>query len=121
MPEVEAFERNRPGVYRSVCKECRKKDKPFPQAPTKLRREYESKHPRPAVGDSFYCKVCERTMIVQKNRDICLDHNHQTGEIRGYICNDCNTGIGKLKDSVSMLKRAIKWLKGTLISLFFLN
>ncbi|MYC74972.1 hypothetical protein F4X10_04260 [Candidatus Poribacteria bacterium] len=112
------FERNRPDKYRSVCKECRKKEKPFPQAPAKLRREYESKYPRPQIGDSFYCKVCQRTMIVQNNRDVCLDHNHQTGEIRGYICNDCNTGIGKLKDNISMLRRAIQWLKGTLLSIF---
>ena len=113
---IEAFERNRPNVWRSECKECRAYKK---RIPAKARREYEAKHPKPQIGDEFYCKVCERTITIQKNRDVNLDHDHITGKIRGYICNNCNTGIGTLKDDISILKRAIKWLKGTLISLFF--
>ena len=113
---IEAFERNRPSVWRSECKECRAHKKPIP---AKVRREYEAKNPKPKEGEKFYCKVCERTIIVQNpSRDINLDHDHITGDIRGYICNRCNTGIGNLRDSISILERAIKWLKGTLGSLF---
>lgn len=44
---IDAFERNRPNVWRSECKECRASKKPIP---TKVRREYETKHPRPKIG-----------------------------------------------------------------------
>ena len=113
---IDAFERNRPNVWRSECKECGASKKAIP---AKLSREYEAKHPRPKIGEEFYCQVCDRTIVVQRNRDVNLDHNHETGDIRGWICNRCNTGIGNLRDSVSILRRAIKWIKGTLMTLFF--
>ncbi len=113
---IDAFERNRPDVWRSECKEYRASKKAIS---SKVRREYEAKHPRPKIGEEFYCRVCDRTIVVQRNRDVNLDHNHETGDIRGWICNRCNTGIGNLRESVSILRRAIKWIKGTLMSLFF--
>ena len=115
---IEAFERNRPSVWRSTCKECRAYKKPIP---AKVRREYESKHPKPEIGDDFFCKICERTITIQNTKEVNLDHDHLTGRIRGYICQGCNTGMGRLDDSIPILKRAIKWLKGTLNTLFFLN
>lgn len=66
---IEAFERNRPSVWRSTCKECRAYKKPIP---TKARRAYEEKHPRPKVGDQFFCRICEKTITLQSNRDVNL-------------------------------------------------
>ena len=116
---IEAFEKNQylKGnivARRSECKECRKKAKRYPHIPERLKKDFESSNPRPKIGDEFTCPICKRTMIVQKNRDVNLDHNHSTGAIRGYVCNDCNTGMGNFKDSIDRLKRAIKWIKGTL-------
>lgn len=110
---IEAFERNRPNVWRSECKECRAYKKPIPK---RLKREYEAKHPRPKVGDNFYCRVCENTFTIQNTRDVNLDHDHKTGRIRGYICNRCNTGLGNFDDNIAILERAIEWIKGTLMS-----
>jgi hypothetical protein len=42
---------------------------------------------------------------------LCLDHNHETGKFRGWLCDNCNTGIGKLGDTVEGLERAIAYLK----------
>lgn len=39
-----------------------------------------------------------------------LDHNHQTGQFRGWLCSNCNTGIGKLGDSIEGLEKAIRYL-----------
>lgn len=39
-----------------------------------------------------------------------LDHNHDTGKIRGILCNTCNRGIGLLKDNIFVLKNAIEYL-----------
>lgn len=47
----------------------------------------------------------------QKPRAFVLDHIHGTTHFRGYLCNSCNTGIGKLGDNVAGLERAIEYLK----------
>ena len=41
-----------------------------------------------------------------------LDHCHITGKFRGWLCYSCNLGLGKLRDSVELLQRGIKYLKG---------
>lgn len=33
------------------------------------------------------------------------DHNHATGEIRGLLCNRCNTLLGKVRERVTRLRR----------------
>ena len=116
---ITEFEQNRPSVWRSECKECRRNAKPFPNIPAREKRKYVAVHPQPKIDDEFYCRICERTITIQTTRDANLDHDHQTGEIRGWICNRCNTGLGNFRDNVSLLQRAIRWLKGTLMSLFY--
>ena len=51
--------------------------------------------------------------VVKKN-SIQLDHCHETNTFRGWLCNSCNTGLGKLKDNIAMLEKGIKYLKGEL-------
>jgi hypothetical protein len=41
----------------------------------------------------------------------CVDHCHQTGKVRGILCRDCNTGIGRLGDDPKRLRAAIKYLE----------
>lgn len=55
------------------------------------------------------CEICENKLDVGRNCH--LDHNHATGKIRGFLCHSCNTGIGKLKDSVELLEKAITYLR----------
>ena len=98
-------------IRRSECKDCRKNKKPISN---RRKINYEEFHPRPEIGDSFHCPICQRTLIIEKSRYINLDHNHHTGEIRGYLCNDCNTGLGKFKDDPKIIERAIQWIKGTI-------
>ena len=40
-----------------------------------------------------------------------LDHDYKTGHFRGYLCGECNTGIGKLGDNKAGLIRALKYLE----------
>jgi hypothetical protein len=46
-----------------------------------------------------------------KPKDFAIDHNHSTGQIRGLLCNRCNTSIGKFKEDPEILLNAIKYLK----------
>lgn len=39
-----------------------------------------------------------------------VDHCHSTGVVRGLLCPACNTSIGKLRDDVTVLQRAIDYL-----------
>lgn len=43
-------------------------------------------------------------------RRLSIDHCHRTGIVRGLLCHSCNTAIGKLKDDVELLHKAIKYI-----------
>ena len=40
-----------------------------------------------------------------------LDHNHKSGEVRGYLCESCNTGIGRFDDDIHQIENAIEWVR----------
>lgn len=64
------------------------------------------------------CIICGKPEIrVQhgKVQPLTIDHNHETGKIRGLLCFKCNTAIGKLNDDVALLERAILYLKGEIV------
>ena len=61
------------------------------------------------------CAICnqpERTTAKGKPRRMSVDHCHDTGRVRGLLCNSCNRGLGNLGDSVENLRRATKYLEG---------
>jgi len=59
------------------------------------------------------CAICEVEMLPRgrKKQSACIDHNHQTGDVRGLLCRECNFGIGALKDDPTVLEAAIEYLK----------
>lgn len=44
-------------------------------------------------------------------KDLNVDHNHETGAIRGLLCWPCNSGLGKFGDSIERLGTALRYLE----------
>lgn len=57
------------------------------------------------------CACCGRDQNTC-GRKLFVDHCHETGRIRGIICNRCNYGIGALGDNIEGVQRALEYLKG---------
>ncbi len=58
------------------------------------------------------CLICNKHQSLL-NKTLSVDHCHSTGAIRGLLCDNCNHGIGKFKDSVELLIKAIDYLTNT--------
>ena len=59
----------------------------------------------------FTCPICKKTSIVGVTAKFVKDHDHVTGKGREWICDSCNTGLGRFKDDVKLLQEAIDYLK----------
>ena len=57
------------------------------------------------------CECCSIPFSSIKNLDIHLDHCHEEETFRGWLCKNCNIGIGMLGDDVKGVTRALKYLK----------
>ena len=62
-------------------------------------------------NQNHVCKICGSPEMNNKNKVLCVDHNHKTEEIRGLLCGLCNAGIGHFKDDINLFINAIKYLK----------
>jgi len=56
------------------------------------------------------CAICSSPPPNNRKTRLAIDHCHKTGKVRGLLCDKCNRSIGLLKDDVSVLKSAIKYL-----------
>ena len=53
------------------------------------------------------CECCGKV----SDSPLVLDHDHETGKFRGWICIKCNLGLGRLGDTIESLMRAVEYLK----------
>ena len=85
--------------YSSTCKDCSAANS------ARKRENYD----RLINEQSGLCAICGITTEENK-KDFAVDHCHKTGIIRGALCNNCNTGIGLLKDDTEIMNKAIDYL-----------
>jgi hypothetical protein len=69
-----------------------------------------------AVG--FKCEVCLKPGRPDRYQDLAegevqlhLDHDHETGELRGILCTNCNNGLGRFEDDLERLRRLVVYLE----------
>ncbi len=59
------------------------------------------------------CAVCRQPERAKRNRKakaLAVDHDHDTGAVRGLLCSRCNIAIGLLDDSQARLIDAARYL-----------
>lgn len=104
-----------PGLTRpTLCGECRAQG-------TFLDRRRASKYglsipeyKRLVEAQGGVCAICRRpetaTTKAGTPKPLSVDHDHDTGEVRGLLCSTCNVGIGMFKDDPSLLRLAAAYL-----------
>ncbi len=94
-------------IRRPSCKRCRKETQHKKISPQERAMFEQTK---PGNGSLFTCPICRKQTIVGVTAKIVLDHDHDTGRARGWICESCNTGLGRLKNGEDFLQNAIDYL-----------
>jgi len=109
--------------YYSPCKACRekrrkqyRKENPLKIKNLLLKRDWnitlEEYHEK-VIQQKGVCAICgkpEKSTYRGKPRCLAVDHNHQTGELRGLLCNDCNIALGWFHDDIDVIKNSINYL-----------
>ncbi len=109
---IDMFQKNQNGknnrtVRRPSCNDCRDIIDGVGMTLTEKKQMDEIK-PNMQI---WTCPICKKTTIPGLTSKVVCDHNHKTGRARAWICDSCNTGLGRFKDDVNLLKNAIKYLE----------
>lgn len=111
----------------SYCKECHKaytrsryrsvKTKgpvPYESAQEAVRRRKygagKDHYEKMVLKNNGQCPGCNRKEEEFGGR-WCIDHCHQTGNVRGLICHNCNIALGQVRDEIETLLRLAKYLQ----------
>lgn len=110
-------------VGQSWCKDCfrserRRRIESEPGYADRI-RGYQLKHAfgvpledykRQAEEQGNACAICKQPALPGR-RQLAVDHDNESGLLRGLLCVNCNTGIGKFKHDVERLRAAIAYLE----------
>jgi len=81
--------------------------------PEKLRKN--KGQPEPTRERPEVCEICKNPETSKhrtgKTQSLALDHCHETGKFRGWLCGRCNKVLGLVKDSESILNNMSEYLK----------
>lgn len=109
---INSFQKNQNGknnrtVRRPSCNDCRKAIDGV-NVSSEDKKEWAEKKPDLEIWE---CPICKKKTIPGLTSKVVLDHDHTTGKPRAWICDSCNTGLGRFKDDVETIKSAIKYLE----------
>lgn len=107
------------GGFRPECKECTAKNRKERYNPASNRRNNLQKTFGKGVLDTYQelfdkqegvCAICSSAEN-GRYKHLSIDHCHDSGKIRGLLCNNCNRGIGLLKDNPELLRKAAEYVE----------
>lgn len=55
------------------------------------------------------CASCGKVPS-EKMKYLCIDHNHETGKVRGLLCRKCNLALSFVQDDKNILQSLIEYL-----------
>jgi len=108
---------DRKSGVKSSCKECRKQEYKTHKGQRRNRRMerlYDMTSEIFALilaSQDNACAICKNKKSNVKRDWFSVDHCHETGIVRGLLCNSCNIMLGNAKDDVVILANAIKYLE----------
>jgi len=57
------------------------------------------------------CAVCGKINVVRgKPANLAVDHNHETGQIRGLLCNRCNFNLNWIENKMNLARALFEYL-----------
>lgn len=105
--------------YRAKCIEFAKRRTNVQRKGTRLKSEFGINidiYNEMLKAQNGQCAICGSKFADKAGRMLHVDHCHKTGKVRGLLCTNCNTGLGKFKDDPSLMLKAIAYLQGQLES-----
>lgn len=54
------------------------------------------------AAQNYVCPICSRVIVASAHRD----HDHKTDALRGYLCRNCNLGLGNFHDDSVLIRQA---------------
>jgi hypothetical protein len=63
-----------------------------------------------ATKQGGVCAICGEPPVKGGGKRLVVDHDHQTGWIRGLLCGSCNVAIGYLREDPKLFDRAKEYL-----------
>jgi len=72
-------------------------------------------HEHMLASQGGVCKVCGQ-LEVRRHKDggavaLHVDHDHETGAVRGLLCHKCNVGLGSFNDDPDLLRKAADYIE----------
>jgi hypothetical protein len=110
-------DRSKKAGYHGLCKRCnylRLKDKLGSEYYRRYRKEWELQHRYGMTSVEYAHQIADQRGLclicgLQPER-LVVDHNHDTGQVRGLLCVSCNGLLGLAKDNPLVLQAAIEYL-----------
>lgn len=127
---------SRPGTLSSWCKACHTTDGlRYKRTNIEARRRYAltdrvrkfrrqfgitpDDYNRLFAAQGGLCAVCGRPETAPGNalngttgtRMLAVDHDHESGRVRGLLCANCNRAIGLFTDNPALLRRAADYIE----------
>lgn len=117
-------DKSQPHGYHYTCKKCRSEANrkyysssigQIKNRSYKLLSRYNltlEQYEQMLIDQNYKCAICGSTdNKSSQHNSFMVDHCHETGEVRGLLCNLCNSVLGKARDDVKILRKSIEYLE----------